>query len=63
MSRSSATPPESKEVLATLERLIVRDAVSPHAALQAAYQLGVVDGQLQMAAVGIEAVTKLAEAA
>jgi len=42
----------SAETLATLERLIVRDAVSVHAAIQAAYRLGVVDGSLKMAAVG-----------
>ena len=42
---------ESDETLATLERLVVRDAVSVHAAIQAAYRLGVVDGQLKMAAV------------
>lgn len=49
----------SKETLATLERLIVRDAVSVHAAIQAAYRLGVVDGQLQMAAVGQKQIESL----
>lgn len=49
----------SNETLATLERLIVRDAVSVHAAIQAAYRLGVVDGQLQMAKVGQEQLENL----
>lgn len=43
---------ETKGTLDRLERLIVRDAVSVHAAILAAYRLGVVDGQLKMAAVG-----------
>lgn len=47
-------PTQSKEALATLERLLERGAISPHAALQAAYQLGEFDGLLAMAKVGLD---------
>ena len=50
---------DTKETLETLERLIVRDAVSVHAAIQAAYQLGRVDGQIEMAAIGQSKVAEL----
>jgi hypothetical protein len=51
----------TKDTLATLERLIVRDAVSPHAALQAAYQLGKLDGGMEMAQIGERAVEEFIE--
>lgn len=39
----------TKETLETIERLLARDAVSVHAAIQAAYQLGKFDGSLNVA--------------
>ena len=49
---TSATRTDTtKETLATLERLLARDAVSVHAAIQAAYQLGKFDGGIEMAGI------------
>lgn len=53
--------PESRETLATLERLLARDAVSVHAAIQAAYQLGKFDGNLEMASVGIQKLEEIVQ--
>lgn len=46
----------SMETLLTMERLLIADKAGVREALQAAYRLGVLDGQLQMAAVGQKAV-------
>lgn len=53
----------TKSTLATIENCIVGEVVSVHAALLAAYRLGVVDGQLQMADVALKKIEKLPEAA
>lgn len=50
---------DAKATLATIERCVVRDAVSVHAALQAAYNLGRVDGQLEMAKISSRLVEEL----
>lgn len=42
----------SKVTLASIEALLVSEMASPHEALQAAYQLGRIDGQLEMANIG-----------
>lgn len=44
----------SKETLASIERCLERGVVSAHAAVQAAYRLGVMDGLIQMAKVGAQ---------
>lgn len=45
----------SQATLESIEKLLVAELANPHNALQAAYRLGVIDGQLQMATVGLKA--------
>jgi hypothetical protein len=49
----------TKNALNAMERLLDHGAVSSHAAITAAYQLGKFDGQLQMASVAQEKVKDL----
>lgn len=51
----------TKDTLASIERLLVRNFTSPRDALQAAYRLGRLDGMLEM--VGEERVLELKAAA
>jgi hypothetical protein len=49
----------TKETLASIEAMLVRNFTSPRDALLAAYRLGKFDGMLEMAAIGQEQVEDL----
>lgn len=51
----------SQETLTSIESLLIAELANPHDALQAAYKLGVLDGQLKMAAIGLKAVQAVEE--
>lgn len=53
----------SKSTLAAIERCVTESGTSVKVALEAAYQLGCIDGGLEVAAIGLRQIERLAEPA
>lgn len=54
---------DSKATLDSIERLLVADRENPRTALEAAYQLGKIDGQIEIALVAERAMARIKAAA
>lgn len=63
MSTRSPTPADSASTLATIERCVTEGGATVKTAIEAAYQLGVIDGGLRVMQIGQRAAEKVMEAA
>ena len=59
--KRSPTPADSASTLATIERCVTEGGATVKTAIEAAYQLGVIDGGLRVMQIGQRAAEKVME--